>query len=139
MIGFVYEADQEAIDAAQKQVDDLMHQAKIDAIDDQIDAIEDNKENDNVWSYDGSTLLKSGDLVPDVIYSAIQEMLTAALPEEVYAQTAVAEALQTAAAPVATQITIGDIIISDATNAEALAKDIVNNLPNAILQEMHKS
>lgn len=138
-VGFVYEADQEAIDAAQKQVDDLMHRAKLDAIDDQIDAIEDNKENDNVWSYDGSTLLKSDGLVPDAIYSAIQEMLTAALPEEVYAQTAVAEALQTASAPIATQISIGDIIISDATNAEALAKDIVNNLPNAILQEMHKS
>lgn len=137
--GFVYESDQEAIDAAQKQVDDLMHQAQLDAIDDQIDAIEDSKEHDNVWSYDGSTLLKSGDLVPDAIYSAIQEMLTAALPEEVYAQTAVAEALQTTSAPLATQISIGDIIISDATNAEALAKDIVSNLPNAILQEMHKS
>ena len=138
-VGFVYEADQEAIDAAQRQVDDLMHQAEIDAIDDQIDAIEDNKANDNVWSYDGSTLLKSDGLAPDAIYSAIQEMLTAALPEEVYAQTAVAEALQNASASAATQISIGDIIISDATNAEALAKDIVNNLPNAILQEMHKS
>lgn len=139
MIGFVYEADQEAIDAAQKRVDDLMHQAQLDAIDDQIGSIEDNKEHDNVWSYDGATLLKSDGLVPDTIYSAIQEMLTAALPEDVYAQTAIAEALQTAAVPAATQISIGDIIISDATNAEALAKDIVNNLPNAILQEMHKS
>lgn len=139
MIGFVYEADQEAIDAAQKQVDDLMRQAELDAIDAEIDAIEDNKENDNVWSYDGSTLLKSGALVPDAVYAAIQEMLSSAIPEEVYTQTAVVEALRNASAPPATNISIGDIIISDATNAEALAKDIVSNLPNAILQEMHKS
>ena len=137
-VGFVYQADQDAIDEAQRQVDDLMHQAKLDAIDNQIEAIEENKENDNVWSYDGGTLLKSDGLVPDAIYSAIQDMLRTNLPDEVYAQTAVAEALQTASAPTAPQITIGDIIISDATNVESLAKDIVNNLPNAILQEMHK-
>ena len=137
-VGFVYEADQDAIDEAQKRVDDLRHQAQLDDIDDQIDAIENNKGDDNVWSYDGSTLLKNG-VMPDVVTEAIKEMLNAALIPDNYAYTAKYEALgANGQQPQQTTISIGDIHVSGVDNAEALAKEIVQTLPNKLLQEMHK-
>lgn len=137
--GFVYESDQDAIDAAQKRVDELEAQARIDAIEDQIDKIEEGKADDNVWSYDGTTLLKSDGTVPDSVSSAIQDMFTAALTSENYAQTKLHEGLATSSSTTATQITIGDVIVQNAENADSLAKDIVQNLPNAILQQLNKN
>ena len=139
VVGFVYEADQDAIDAAQKRVDDLEHQARIDAIDQQIEDIEDGKADDNVWSYDGTTLLKPDGTMPDTVFAAIQEMLTAALLPENYTQTKLHENLSTAQSTAAPQISIGDVIVQSAEDAEGLAKDIVQNLPNAILQQLNKN
>ena len=55
--GFVYEADEESIRNAQNRVDDLRHQEVINGIDDAIDAIEDNKENDNIYDSQGNLLV----------------------------------------------------------------------------------
>lgn len=137
--GFQYVADQQAIDEAQKRVDELDYQAKLDAIDDQIEKIEDAKAEDNVWSYDGATLLKQNGVMPAEVAEAIQDMLSAALLPDNYTQTRYLENLNTGAQGAAVApISIGDIYVSGVDNAEGLAKDIVQNLPNAILQEWRK-
>ena len=140
--GFQYVADQDAIDDAQQRVDELLYQQKIDALDEQITSIEKGKGDDNIWSSDGTTVLKAGVNTQSAIYEQmVQSMLNMPLSDEYY-QTGKAlsqlyqSQTQAAASPI---ITIGDVHVTGVDNAEALAKDIVERLPNAVFQQLNKN
>ena len=73
LIGFVYEADQNKIKEAQDRVDELRHQETLDKIDEAIDAIEDNKKNDNVYDYEGNQVIKDfGSVNVQALYGHIR-------------------------------------------------------------------
>lgn len=58
-VGFTYEADYKAIQEAQDRIDELRHQETLDKIDEAIEAIEENKKDDNVYDYTGTEQIKS--------------------------------------------------------------------------------
>ena len=138
-VGFRYEADQEAIDEAQKTLDDLLRQAKIDEIEDQIESLEDNKKNDNVYSYSGNELA-SGLVIGSTEYKdMVGKLLSASTAQPDL--TSVAETSTSALGSVSSKsvsLSIGDVNVSGVDNAEDLAKDIVTRLPESILQELYK-
>lgn len=150
-VGFVYEADQDAIDAAQKRVDELEHQQRVDEIDKEIDAIEKSKADDNIWSYDGTQLVKEpgaavdattlvnpDGTMPDDVFSMLRNMLATTVTPEGTNAIQLHDGAVTTNNEVQMPMTFGDIYVTAAKNAEDLAKAIVENLPNAIIQDLNK-
>ena len=139
MIGFVYEADQDAIKEAQDRVDELRHQELLDKIDDAIDALENVKSDDNVYDYTGSQILNSYD---DATAKSLYEGLKQTADISGLLDTAVAKASAENAANLATgqalSVQIGDLYLNGVQNVENLANAIIQQLPNTLLQKMYQ-
>lgn len=138
MIGFVYEADQDAIKEAQDRVDELMHQETLNKIDEVIEAIEKGKENDNVYNYEGTDVIKNfANLTGDELYdfarsfTDIGDLLANSLDRAM----SISTSADTTNAPVT--ISIGDIVLENVSSADDLAQRIVNELPNRIIQRLY--
>lgn len=137
-IGFRYEADQDAIDEAQKRLDDLDLQARIDAIDKQVEAIEDNKANSNVYDYTGQSLANGLEIGSSAFNEMINQMVNAPVEQGMAGMAVAAKTTELSGGGRSINMSIGDINITDAENSEALARDIVTRLPNQIIQELYK-
>ena len=137
-IGFRYEADQDAIDAAQKRLDELDLQARIDAIDKQVETIEDNKANDNVYDYMGQSLTNGLEIGSSAFNEMVNQMVNSPVEQGMAGMAVAAKTTELTGGSKAINLSIGDINITDAENSEALAKDIVTRLPNQIIQELYK-
>lgn len=142
-IGFVYEADQNKIKEAQDRVDELRHQETLDKIDEAIDAIEENKKNDNVYDYEGNQVVKDfGSVNVQALYaSALENMDISGLLSSIISRSAqqnmdlLKPAGETGNSPVS--FTFGDLYLSGVNDTDGLAQAIVNELPNRILQRLY--
>lgn len=142
-IGFVYEADQNKIKEAQDRVDELRHQETLDKIDEAIDAIEDNKKNDNVYDYEGNQVIKDfGSVNVQALYaSALENMDISGLLSSIISRSAQQNmdllnlTGETGNPPA--NFTFGDFYLSGVNDTDGLAQAIVNELPNRILQRLY--
>ena len=137
-IGFRYEADQEAIDAAQKRLDELDYQAKIDALDKQIGDLEDVKETSNIYNYTGTALTNGIEVGSTAFNDMVESLINAPINTDMVSSAIVSNADAEKKTMQSIDLKIGDIIIQKADDADQLAKNIVDRLPDAILQEMYK-
>lgn len=143
LIGFVYEADQNKIKEAQDRVDELRHQETLDKIDEAIDAIEDNKKNDNVYDYEGNQVIKDfGSVNVQALYaSALENMDISGLLSSIISRSAQQNmdllnlTGETGNSPVS--FTFGDLYLSGVNDTDGLAQAIVSELPNRILQRLY--
>lgn len=136
MIGFQYEADQDAVREAQNRVDELRHQEMLDKIDEAIEALEDTKKDDNVYDYAGIDVLKAftggeGTKLYDFVHAVTD--LDKLLADKGYNATIQTSA--DSAAPMTIQI--GDITLQGVQNVDAFAQSIVNELPNKLIQKLY--
>lgn len=142
-IGFVYEADQNKIKEAQDRVDELRHQETLDKIDEAIDAIEENKKNDNVYDYEGNQVIKDfGSVNVQALYaSALENMDISGLLSSIISRSAQQNmdllnlTGETGNPPA--NFTFGDFYLSGVNDTDGLAQAIVNELPNRILQRLY--
>lgn len=137
-IGFRYEADQQAIDAAQKRLDELDYQAKIDALDKQIGDLEDAKETSNIYNYTGTALTNGIEVGSTAFNDMVESLINAPINTDMVSSAIVSNADAEKKTMQSIDLKIGDIIIQKADDADQLAKNIVDRLPDAILQEMYK-
>ncbi len=137
-IGFRYEADQQAIDEAQKRVDELDYQAKIDALDKQIGDLEDAKETSNIYNYTGTTLTNGIEVGSTAFNDMVESLINAPINTDMVSSAIMSNAATETKNTQSIDLKIGDIIIQKADDADQLAKSIVDRLPDAILQEMYK-
>ena len=137
-IGFRYEADQEAIDAAQKRLDELDYQAKIDALDKQIGDLEDAKETSNIYNYTGTALTNGIEVGSTAFNDMVESLINAPINTDMVSSAIMSNAAAETKNTQSIDLKIGDIIIQKADDADQLAKSIVDRLPDAILQEMYK-
>lgn len=137
-IGFRYEADQQAIDEAQKRVDELDYQAKIDALDKQIGDLEDAKETSNIYNYTGTTLTNGIEVGSTAFNDMVESLINAPINTDMVSSAIVSNADAEKKTMQSIDLKIGDIIIQKTDDADQLAKNIVDRLPDAILQEMYK-
>ena len=163
--GFVYESDKDAIQQAQDRVNEVRHQETLAKIDEAIDALEDQKKEDNVYDYEGNlikpyanggidktgglNLLHGSPSHVETIFNAedgrkLFELIhgTDNLSHEVAKNFDTANLLrqiETVGKSNVNTFSIGDIVIQKADSAEGLAQDIIRYLPNALLTEMYKN
>ena len=142
-IGFVYEADQEAIESAQEALEKTIHSETMSKLDDILDALEESKNDTNVYDALGN-LLGSEYSLPSLAsyaellenYSSDNKVLSDAVKEiEKAAYNSVMSGVNNGA-PV-NSFQIGDINISGVEDVNALANAIADEFPNALLQAMH--
>lgn len=139
MIGFVYEADQDAIKEAQDRVDELRHQEMLDKIDEAIDALEDSKAENNVYDYTGTQVLNDyNDNTASSVYDMFQNAVDPSVfANEVYTKTgSVGVPKDVLNQPLSFQI--GDIRLDGVQDVESLADAIIQQLPNALFQKMYQ-
>lgn len=163
-VGFTYEADYKAIQEAQDRIDELHHQETLDKIDEAIEAIEENKKDDNVYDYTGTEQIKkyaSGGVnartglvqldgtpsKPEVVFNATDAAKLYDLVHNSFDLNALrAESIgrllerqstdKTLARNISVQI--GDIKVYGVDDAEGLAKVLKQNLESAMLQALYK-
>lgn len=140
-VGFVYEADQDAIKQAQDNLDQILHDQTMDKIDEIIDAIEELKNDSNVYDAEGN-LLGQQYALPEI---GSYEDLLASYSANTILNDAVQDAKKAAYEQVMSGITnndtnsiqIGDIIVNGADNVQALVEAIQSEFPTALLQAIH--
>lgn len=142
-VGFVYEANQDAIRSAQENLDQVLHNEMMSKLDDMIEAIQDLKEDNDVYDINGVLLGKEYTLP---VITDFVELLNSSSSSNI-----VANAMQDAKNAAYQQVmetignigqgntfTIGDIIVNGVDTPDALAEALVAEFPNAILQAMYK-
>lgn len=137
MVGFVYEADQDAIRDAEERLSELQHQELLNKIDDAIDTIEENKKDDNVYDYTGTSIIKDIDSINgEELYKKVRETLNmdALLADKAAAMEKSAIATNATTGAV---FQFGDIMLYGVQDTDSLAQSIVNELPNKIVQKMY--
>lgn len=140
-VGFVYEADQDAIKQAQDNLDQILHDQTMDKIDEIIDAINELKNDSNVYDAEGN-LLGQQYALPEI---GSYEDLLASYSANTILNDAVQDAKKAAYEQVMSGITnndtnsiqIGDIIVNGADNVQALVEAIQSEFPTALLQAIH--
>ena len=141
--GFVYEADQDALRSAQENLESVIQNQLIGKIDELIEAIEDAKNDTNVYDANG-VLLGSEYQLPNIAsyadllraYSENDDVLTAAMED---ARRAAYDSIMGSVSNIANSpvITIGDIVVQGVDDVEAFANAIREQFPNAILQSLY--
>ena len=140
-IGFVYEADQDALKSAQENLEDVIENQLLSRIDDLIDALEEEKNNTNVYDYEGNLLgtqysLPQLGTLTEILssyYSSNTVPGFSGLKGSLYDQI-VAGATNNKSM----QFNFGDINLSEVNDVNTLGEAIIDLLPNAILQAMNK-
>ena len=165
LVGFQYEADEDAIREAQERVDDLRHQQILDKIDEVIDELEDSKRDDNVYDQTGENQLKAyaaGGVnthagiaqldgtanSPEVVFNAsdagkLYDLVHNTSNLSDFVADSVMNSLKAHVMPgvdsanKVVSIAIGDIRLEGVQNSNDLARQIITALPNQILQDLH--
>lgn len=136
--GYVYENDQKALKDAQDKLDDLRHKETLAKIDDAIQAIEDRKKTNNIYDYSGQNVIGSfTNEQGSTLYGLIRD--TAAINGmKATGLGFTSEGYKTAGANGGVTIQIGDIILQDVQDADTLAQELIQKLPNKVLQAMYR-
>ena len=143
-IGFTYEADQEAVKDAQESLEDVIQDELMSKMDDLIDALEEQKDNNNIYDANGN-LLGTQYVIPQLdnlseILSNYYSNPNNAPSVDAIRKLFMDELVSNSNTSNSNQasINIGDIIIQEAENGNDLANAIINQLPNALLQALYK-
>jgi TP901 family phage tail tape measure protein len=136
--GYVYENDQKALKDAQDKLDDLRHKETLAKIDDAIQAIEDQKKTNNIYDYSGQNVIGSfTNEQGSTLYGLIRD--TAAINGmKATGMGFTSEGYKTAGANGGVTIQIGDIVLQDVQDADTLAQELIQKLPNKVLQAMYR-
>lgn len=136
--GYVYENDQKALKDAQDKLDDLRHKETLAKIDDAIQAIEDQKKTNNIYDYSGQNVIGSfTNEQGSTLYGLIRD--TAAINGmKATGMGFTSEGYKTAGANGGVAIQIGDIVLQDVQDADTLAQELIQKLPNKVLQAMYR-
>ena len=140
-VGFVYEVDQDALKDAQENLENVIKDQLLSRIDDLIDALEEEKNNTNVYDYEGN-LLGTEYSLPQL--GTLTEILSgyynsnvvpnfSGLKGSLYDQI-----IAGANNNNSMQFNFGDINLSEVNDVNTLGEAIVDLLPNAILQAINK-
>ena len=164
-VGFTFQQDRDALQEAQDRVNEVRHQETLDKIDEAIDALEDQKKDDNVYDYQGNLIkpfanggidtagglnllhgspsrvetifnAEDGKKLFDLIHGT--DNLTHELVKKFDAAALLNQIEGVSRGNVST-FTMGDIVIQHADDADGLAQDIVKYFPNALLTEMYRN
>lgn len=144
VIGFVYEADQDAVQSAQENFEQVLHNELLNKIDDVIEALDDLKEDTNVYDADGN-LLGTEYVLPNI--PGFEELLNstgAANVSEEFKQQydkVLRDYLDNLIGSVAKPENItfsGDINVTEVDSAAELANAIMSDLPNEMLQRIYQ-
>ena len=119
-------------------MDELDYQAKIDALDKQINDLEDAKETSNIYNYAGTALTNGIEVGSTAFNDMVESLINAPINTDMVSSAIVSNADAEKKTMQSIDLKIGDIIIQKADDADQLAKNIVDRLPDAILQEMYK-
>ena len=142
--GFVYEADQEAVRNAQTELEDVIENQLLDRIDDLINAIEEQKNDTNVYDANG-VLLGSTYSTPQL--AAFSDILSnyygdigstspfASLKSNLYDQLT---SNLGGNGSNALNFSVGTMNINEVDNASEFAETIIDQLPNALIQALNK-
>lgn len=136
--GYVYQADQKALKDAQDKLDDLRHKETLAKIDDAIQAIEDQKKTNNIYDYSGQSVIGSfTNEQGSTLYGLIRD--TAAINGmKATGMGLTSEGYKTAGVNGGVTIQIGDIVLQDVQDADTLAQELIQKLPNKVLQAMYR-
>ena len=136
--GYVYQADQKALKDAQDRLDDVRHKETLAKIDDAIQAIEDQKKTNNIYDYSGQNVIGSfTNEQGSTLYGLIRD--TAAINGmKATGMGSTSEGYKTAGANGGVTIQIGDIVLQDVQDADTLAQELIQKLPNKVLQAMYR-
>lgn len=141
MIGFTYEADQDAIQDAQNTFDQELNNQVISKLDEVIEAIEDSKADTNVYDANGVLLGKEYTL-PNIDFSTLlattgkQDLVNPSMDDIKKAATEMVLGGMTSSNG-GTTLQIGDIVVQGVDNANALAEALIDEFPNAFLQALY--
>ena len=136
--GYVYQADQKALKDAQDRLDDVRHKETLAKIDDAIQAIEDQKKTNNIYDYSGQNVIGSfTNEQGSTLYGLIRD--TAAINGmKATGMGLTSEGYKTAGVNGGVTIQIGDIVLQDVQDADTLAQELIQKLPNKVLQAMYR-
>lgn len=134
--GFQYVADQDAIKEAKDRLDELRHQEMLDKIDEAIEALEDQKETDNIYDYQGIDVLKAftgneGSELYDLVHA------TTDFDKLLSDKMATVLGSNNARGTEALSVQIGDITVQGVQNVDDFAQSIVDELPNRLIQKLY--
>lgn len=140
--GWVYRADQNALQDAQKAFDQAIHNETMHKLDDLIDAVEDLKNDSNVYTSSGTLLGKEYTLPSFVGYTELlnsiggTNIVSSAMDDAKKAayEQVMGSVINSGAT---TSLSIGDIIVNGVDNPDALAEALLAEFPNAMLKAMH--
>lgn len=142
--GFVFEADQEALRDAQESLEDVIQDELMSKLDDLIDALEESKNNSNIYDANGN-LLGTKYVIPQLdnlsqvlsnYYSNPNTAPSVDAIRKLFMDELVSS--NTTSSQNQVSMSIGDIILNEVNNGNDLANAIINQLPNALLQAIYK-
>lgn len=141
MIGFTYEADQDAIQDAQQAFDQELHNQTLSKLDEILEAIEDSKADTNVYDANG-VLLGEQYTLPSIDYSTLlatagKQSITDATMNDLKKAAAEMVLSGVTSSTGGTTLQIGDIVVQGVDNANALAEALIDEFPNAFLQALY--
>ena len=142
-MGWVYEADQDALQDAQEAFDQAIHNETMNKLDDLIEAVEDLKDDSNVYDSNGILLGKEYTLPAFVGYAELlrsiggTNIVSSAMDDakKVAYEQVMGSVINSGAN---TSLTIGDIIVNGVDSPDALAEALLAEFPNAMLQALYK-
>lgn len=144
-VGFVYESDQDEIKEAQEKLEGVIENQLLSRMDDLIDALNQQKNDTNVYDAQGN-LLGSEYTLPQL--SNLSDILSnyynnpnnapsiAGLRDALYNQIVSGVGSDTANRQLA--LSIGEINLNEVNSADEFANAIINQFPNALLQALYK-
>ena len=141
--GFVYQSSEEDLREAQEALEDVVSNQLMDRLDTLIDALQESKSDSNVYDANGNLLGKSystpqlGTLAS--VLSNYEAVRNAGIDISILKDTLGKNILSTAGSKTSNaSFNIGDIIVNEAKDGNELAKAIVDQFPNALLQALYK-
>lgn len=142
-IGFSFESDQEGLKDAQENLKNVIRDELMSKVDDLIDALEEEKNNNNIYDPNGN-LLGTQYVIPQLdnlseILSDYYSNPNTAPSVDAIRKLFMDELVSNSNTSNSNQasINIGDIIVNEANNGNDLANAIINQLPNALLQALY--
>lgn len=141
-VGFVWEADQQALQSAQEAFDQAIHNETMNKLDDLIEAVEELKTDSNVYDSNGVLLGKEYTLPAFVGYAELlnsiggTNIVSSAMDD---AKKAAYDQVMSSIvnSGKTTSLSIGDIYVQGVDSPDALAEALLENFPNAMLQAMY--
>lgn len=136
--GFVYQADQQALRDATDNLEDIVEDQLIGKLDDLIDALEDFKADTSVYDSEGRLLGTEYSLPSIDLSELLADAGSNIVPDAIKGIKEAAYQSVLAGATASTlNLSMGDIIVQEADDGNALAQSVIEQFPNALLRAIY--